>query len=244
MGTVISVVSGKGGTGKSSTVVGVGIALSHLGKRVLCIDFDFGMRCLDLLFGCSDTVCMDCMDVMAGRCSLSQAVTVHPIHKSLFLLLAPVSIPSALSLEKFNALVSCAKAAYDYILIDTSPGLGVSFQSACAVSDGVLVLSHCTMPALRGSQLTANSLPHTIPAHIILNGVKAKQLSHFPMTIDEVMDYVGLPLLGMIPNDVHLFQATSSVHFLPFPAHKGACAAYQNIARRLTGEAVPLMRFA
>lgn len=242
MGTVISVVSGKGGTGKSSTVVGVGIALSQLGKRVLCIDFDFGMRCLDLLFGCSDTVCMDCMDVMAGGCSLSQAAVVHPIHKSLFLLMAPVSIPSALPVEKLNALVSCAKAAYDYILIDTSPGLGVSFQSACAVSDGVFVMSHCTIPSLRCTQLAANSLSHTTPAHMILNQVQAKQLSHFPMTIDEVMDYVGLPLLGMIPNDVHLFQTTSD-HFLFSPAHKGACAAYSNIARRLTGEAVPLMRF-
>ena len=128
MGTVISVVSGKGGTGKSSTVVGVGIALSHLGKRVLCIDFDFGMRCLDLLFGCSDTVCMDCMDVMAGRCSLSQAVTVHPIHKSLFLLLAPVSIPSALSLEKFNVECSVELGIKEELLIMLSKIEGGKFD--------------------------------------------------------------------------------------------------------------------
>lgn len=243
MGTVISVVSGKGGTGKSSTVVGVGISLSQLGKRVLCIDLDFGMRCLDLLFGCSDTVCMDCMDVMADRCSLSQAVAVHPIHKSLFLLMAPVSIPSALPVEKLDALVSCAKAAYDYIFIDTSPGIGDGFQSACAVSDRVLVVSHCTLPTLRGSQLTAGLLPRTIPAHLILNQVQAKQLSHFPMTVDEVMDYVGLPLLGMVPKDSHLFQSTTD-GMIWSATHKGACAAYHNIARRLTGEAVPLMRFA
>lgn len=243
MGTVISVVSGKGGTGKSSVLVGIGASLSQLGKHVLCIDLDFGMRSLDLLLGCSDTVCMDCMDVITGRCSLTHAVTVHPIYKNLSLLMAPVSTPSALSVGEMDDLVSHAKAAYDYILIDTAPGVGLSFRSGCAVSDHILVVSHCTLPTLRGSQLIAGLLPHGTPAHMILNQVQARRLSRFSMTIDEVMDYVGLPILGIVPEDGRLLQQTTDgTNWIP--TSKGAYAAYHNIARRLTGEAVPLMRLA
>ena len=78
MGSVIVVTSGKGGTGKTTLTGGIGAALSRLGKRVLCLDADVGLRNLDIALGMTDAALMDFSDVMAGRCPLSRAAAPHP----------------------------------------------------------------------------------------------------------------------------------------------------------------------
>ena len=88
-GQCIAVVSGKGGTGKTSFVSGVGAALAQSGKQVLCLDCDVGLRNLDLALGLTDRALMDFSDVAQGRCSLASAVVEHPKLPGLFLLTAP-----------------------------------------------------------------------------------------------------------------------------------------------------------
>ena len=90
MGQCIAVVSGKGGTGKTSLTAGVGTALASSGKKVLCVDCDIGLRNLDLALGLTDRALMDFSDVAQGRCSLDAAVVAHPRLKNLYLLTAPV----------------------------------------------------------------------------------------------------------------------------------------------------------
>ena len=89
-GQCIAVVSGKGGTGKTSLAAGVGAALALSGSRVLCLDCDVGLRNLDLTLGLSDRTLMDFSDVARGRCSLDMAAVEHPKVPGLFLLTAPV----------------------------------------------------------------------------------------------------------------------------------------------------------
>ena len=86
MGQVIAVVSGKGGTGKTSLVSHVGLALAAMGRRVLCLDCDVGLRNLDIALGMSDCAVMDFTDVLEGRCSLEDAMVRHPRMDRLWLL--------------------------------------------------------------------------------------------------------------------------------------------------------------
>ena len=89
-GQCIAVVSGKGGTGKTSLTAGVGTALAQSGKRVLCVDCDIGLRNLDLALGLTDRALMDFSDVALDRCPLEAAVVAHPSIPNLYLLTAPV----------------------------------------------------------------------------------------------------------------------------------------------------------
>lgn len=91
MGKIIAVVSGKGGTGKTSFTANVGLALAALGKNTLCLDCDITLRNLDLALGLTDKALMDFSDVIAGRCSLSDAAADHPKYPGLHLLTAPLS---------------------------------------------------------------------------------------------------------------------------------------------------------
>lgn len=91
MGKIIAVVSGKGGTGKTSFTANVGLALAVLGKKTLCLDCDITLRNLDLALGLTDKALMDFSDVIAGRCPLSDAAAVHPKYPGLHLLTAPLS---------------------------------------------------------------------------------------------------------------------------------------------------------
>ena len=94
MGTVIAVTSGKGGTGKTSITGGVAGALALMGRRVLCIDMDVGLRNLDIALGLSDRALMDFSDVALGRCPLARAAVDHPTLPGLSLLTAPMALPA------------------------------------------------------------------------------------------------------------------------------------------------------
>ena len=124
MGKIIAVVSGKGGTGKTTFTANVALALAHEGQRVLCLDCDITLRNLDLALGLSDRALMDFSDVLEGRCSLSEAVVQHPRYPSLSLLTAPMADrPLALSVPKIQGLASAIREAYDWCLIDAPAGL-------------------------------------------------------------------------------------------------------------------------
>ena len=93
MSTAIVITSGKGGTGKTSLTGGVASCLAALGRQVLCIDMDIGLRNLDLTLGMSDRALMDFTDVLSGRCTLERAAVSHPVIQGLSLITAPVRLP-------------------------------------------------------------------------------------------------------------------------------------------------------
>lgn len=244
MGTVIVVCSGKGGTGKTSLAGGCGMALAQLGRRVLCIDCDIGLRNLDIALGMSDTVLIDFTDVMAGRCSLMRALVPHPQNERLFLLTAPLRMGAEpLRPEDFKALLAQAREAFDYILIDAPAGLGQGFALAICDADEAIVVSTADASSLRDAQRVVAALISSVSSvRLVVNRVSPKLLRRLEMTIDDVMDFVGLPLLGLVPEDPQVTLAASSGRALLLQYTTGAALAFSNIARRITGQAVPLMK--
>lgn len=243
MSTAIVVTSGKGGTGKTSVTGGVASCLAALGNRVLCIDMDIGLRNLDLSLGMSDRALMDFTDVVEGRCGLSRAVVEHPVIHDLFLLTAPLN-PRPIGEAAMQSLIQEAKRSYDYILMDSPAGLGSGFRLAVCAADRGLVVSTTDPSALRDAQRTVSELRRTLPGHIhlVMNRVQPKLLRKLHTTIDDAMDTAGLPLLGVIPEDQAVTLAAGRGQPLILYARKNAAIAYLNIAKRLTGQSVPVMR--
>lgn len=244
MATSIVITSGKGGTGKTSLTGGVASCLAALGHRVLCVDMDIGLRNLDLSLGLSDRAFMDFTDVLQGRCTLERAAVAHPAIGGLFLLTAPISLPDApLSEEAMRALVHQAKERFDYVLMDSPAGLGEGFRLACCAADRAIVVCTSDASALRDAQRTVTLLRERIGRiHLVVNRVQPKLLRRLQTTIDDAMDTAGLPLLGVVPEDPAVMLCANRGQPLILEASRGAAIAYLNIAKRLLGQRVALMR--
>ena len=244
MSTAIVITSGKGGTGKTSLTGGVASCLAALGQKVLCIDLDIGLRNLDISLGMTDRALMDFTDVVEGRCSLERAAVEHPVIRGLYLLTAPVRpTPDALDEEKMRAMLLQARAQFDYILIDSPAGLGSGFRLAVCGADRAVVVSTNDSSALRDAQRTVVELGRRLDViHLVMNRIQPKLLRRLRTTIDDAMDAAGLPLLGVVPEDSQVILAANTGEPLILFSRKGAALAYLNIAKRLMGQRVPLMK--
>ena len=242
MGTVITITSGKGGTGKTSITGGVAAWLALMGRTVLCIDMDIGLRNLDISLGLNDRALMDFSDVALGRCPLARAAVEHPTLKGLWLLTSPMSLPPSLTPEKVRALLDTARAMYDYILIDSPAGLGAGFRLAVCGADRSLVVSTSDASSLRDAQRTVAELEHLGTVHLVMNRIQVKLLRKLRATIDDAMDAAGLPLIGVVPEDPQVILCANLGLPLTTRGPKGAALACRNIARRLEGDRVPIMR--
>ena len=245
-GQCIAVVSGKGGTGKTSLVSSVGAALALEGRRVLCLDCDVGLRNLDLALGLSDQALMDFSDVARNRCPLESAAVEHPKLPGLFLLTAPVrSHRQPVTEAEMSALLAQIRQQYDFCLLDAPAGLGSGFRLAVCGADRCIVVTTADASSLRDAQHTVMEL-HRFPAgslHLVVNRVRKKMLRQLHATIDDAIDRAGLPLIGVVPEDDALpLCLNQGLPLLLSGGGQGAAAAYRNIARRIQGEKTPLMR--
>ena len=242
MGTAIMVTSGKGGTGKTSLTAGVSSCLAALGKRVLCIDLDIGLRNLDIALGMDDRAVMDFTDVMDRRCSLLTGAVEQPKIRGLHLLTAPLRLEHP-DFDRFRQVVEEAKEMYDFVLLDSPAGLGDGFQLAMCAADRAVVVSATDPAALRDAQRAVSELIHTVDElPLVMNRVEPRVMRHLHTTIDEAMDTAGLPLLGVVPEDPKVVLAAGHGVPLVLYARRGAVRAYLNIAKRLLGQKVPLMK--
>ncbi len=244
MGQVIAVVSGKGGTGKTSLVSHVGLALAAMGRRVLCLDCDVGLRNLDIALGMSDCAVMDFTDVLEGRCSLEDAMVRHPRMDRLWLLTAPSALRRPVDRRAFGVMVDRLRGKFDYCLVDSAAGLGAGFRLSITGCDRAIVVTTTDPTSLRDAQRTVMELDR-LPrgrVHLVVNRCKRRLMRSLHQTIDDAIDAAGLPLLGVVPEDEDLPLALGRGVPLLFSSNRCASVAYRNIARRLDGQRVPLMR--
>ena len=244
-GQCIAVVSGKGGTGKTSFTAGVGAALAQSGRRVLCLDCDVGLRNLDLALGLSDRAFMDFSDVARRRCPLEMAVVEHPNIPGLFLLTAPARVRgSDVTEQEMASLLKDIRSRFDFCLLDAPAGLGSGFRLATCAADRCVVVTTTDASSLRDAQHTVMELNHfgAGKIHLVVNRVRKKMLRSMHATIDDAIDKAGLPLIGVVPEDDQLPLSLHQGVPLLLRSSDNAAAAYTNLAQRLQGQRVPLLR--
>ena len=245
MGQTIAVVSGKGGTGKTSFTPNVGMALAQLGQPTMWFDCDIGLRNLDIALAMTDRAVMDFTDVLSGYCSLSDAIAPHPLQKNLYLLTAPTRLNGIrVSQEAFSSLFPEIRRRFDYCLIDAPAGLGNGFRLALSAADRAVVVTTTDASSLRDAQRTVmelDSLPRG-RVHLVVNRCRKKLLKSLHQTIDDAIDMAGLPLLGVIPEDETMPLYSGRGIPLLLSSNDCAARAYRNIARRITGKRTPLMK--
>lgn len=244
MGEVMVVTSGKGGTGKTTLCAGVASCLAAMDKKVLCIDCDIGLSNLDIALGMSDCASISFLDVMMENSYLSDAPE-HPTIPGLQLLTAPTRTRAGLIDDAiFGRLIEEAAETYDWVLLDAPAGIGYGFELATAFANRAVLVATADPASLRDARHTAELLvgKEIDPIHLVVNRVTRRLLSSVRANVDDMMDQVGLPLLGLIPEDQNVPAAAAGGSALVLKSRKGAAMACLRIARRLLGMDAPLMR--
>lgn len=237
MAKIIAVVSGKGGTGKSTVSASLSLSLAALGCRVLAVDLDAGLRSLDLLLNLQDRVVFDLGDVLAGRCALADAAVPHGRYAGLKLLCAQADPSASLDTPETAELLRRAAEGFDYVILDLPAGLSLSVRLARELADLAALVTVPDRVTVRDTKRTADALLEGCrkPCRLIINKVsRDTMIAGGLKDLDELLDEVGLQLFGVIPFD-------------PFiNAHgKGRAALTQRVfdamAQRVTGRYVPIL---
>ena len=243
MGRVIAVASGKGGTGKTTTVAAVSSCLAALGYKTLCIDFDAELRNLDLALCMTDFTVTDFADVQSGRLTLAEACNQSPRIPGLYFLSAPPldgwgKTDSADLKQMFIDI----RNDFDYCLVDAPSGIGIGFVFAQMAADLSIIVTTGELPAMRDAQRAAD-LARDLGVNelrLLVNRVQPKKYRRMQTTIDNVIDTVGAQLLGIVREDNSV--AMSLNENIPLILYRRKHAAYDflDAARRITGEDIPL----
>ena len=242
MGELIAVLSGKGGTGKTSVCAGLASALAQAGEKVLCIDCDIGLRNLDIALGMSDVGALSFLEVCRGEYPLTMAAK-HPLYTNLYFLTAPMHCTAdEIDPMAFAAMLSDARKQFAYVFLDAPAGIEAGFNLAARFADRILVVTGSDPAAVRDAGRAAELLDRMGKNNVrlIVNRVSEKMAKAMNLTIDDVMDKAGLPLLGIVPEDINVVLAASFGKALLGFTKKGAAAACKRIARRIKGFSVPV----
>ena len=243
MGELFAVLSGKGGTGKTSVCAGIATALAADGKRVLCVDCDIGLRNLDISLGMSDCGALSFTDVSEGGYPLEGAAR-HGIYPNLAFLTAPMN-RSAEQIDPiaFGDMLQQARAWFDYILLDAPAGVDAGFRLVAGVADRFLLVTGAGPAAVRDAVRVGEllELMGKQNVRLVVNRVDRNMLSTVRLTVDDVMDTAGLPLMGVVLEDPNVTLAAAFGRpLLQFAKRCDAAKAFCRIAKRIQGIPQPI----
>lgn len=243
---VVTVTSGKGGVGKTTTTANLGIALARLGKKVVVIDADIGLRNLDVVMGLENRIVYDLVDVIDGKCKLRQAMIKHKQFPDLYL------IPAAQKRDKTSVsptdmvhVANYLRQENDFILIDSPAGIERGFRNALAPADEVLIVTNPEVSAVRDADRIIGLIEAAKkgPARLILNRVNTSMIRKGDMMSPaDVTDILAIKIIGIVPEDENVVPASNNGIPVTLNDSSRAGTAFRNIARRLTGEDVPFMQ--
>ena len=242
---VILVASGKGGTGKTSMTANVAAALAQKGHKTLVVDADVGLRNLDIVLGMSDLVVFSFADVALGIVSLEQAAAKHHDLDNLYLLTAPIELPKLDEDKITNIITEAQNQGFEYVIIDSPAGLGDEIKLFACISTQAIVVTMPDTASVRGAERVARLLEqeNIMRIRIVVNRVRPSLIRQGVMgNIDDIMDEVGIPLLGVVPEDENVISYGSNGKCLIKHKKGGASTAFCNIAQRIDGVRLPIMR--
>ncbi len=242
MGELIAVLSGKGGTGKTSVCAGVASALAMSGESVLCIDCDIGLRNLDIALGISELGALSFLEVCRDGYSLKEAA-VHPQFPGLSFLTAPMNCPAGdVDPAQFAGMLQQARQQFSYVFMDAPAGIEAGFQLAAQFADRILMVTGADPASIRDASRAAEVLENMGKTNVrlVVNRLDKRMVSAMNLTVDDIMDRAGLPLLGVIPEDANVVLSAACRQPLVRYSRRGAAAACRRIAKRIQGMSVPV----
>lgn len=244
MSEVIVITSGKGGVGKTTTVANIGTGLSMLGKKVVLVDTDIGLRNLDVVLGLENRIVYNLVDVVNGNCRLRQALIRDKRHPNLYLLpSAQTKDKTAVSPEQMIKLTDDLREEFDFVLLDCPAGIEQGFKNAIAGADKALVVTTPEVSAIRDADriiglLEANEIRDI---HLIINRLRLEMIARGDMmSVDDVIEILAVDLIGTLLDDEQIVIAANQGDPLS-GRNSQAEEEYKNICRRLMGEDIPFV---
>ncbi|HZD09755.1 MAG TPA: septum site-determining protein MinD [Candidatus Binatia bacterium] len=247
---VITITSGKGGVGKTTVTANIAAALAMIGKRVVAIDSDIGLRNLDVVMGLENRIVYDLVDVVEGRCRLNQAMIRDKRFPELYL------IPAAQTRDKMavspsDMVLVCdqLRQDLDYVIIDSPAGIERGFRNAIAPADQVLIVTNPEVSAVRDADRIIGLIEaeEKGPGQLIINRIKPEMVAKGDMlSVADVLDILAIDLLGVVPEDEAILVSSNRGLPVAMSATNSASAshAFRNIAQRMEGHEVPIMDLA
>ena len=243
---VVTITSGKGGVGKTTTTANLAVALASIGQKVVCIDGDIGLRNLDVVLGLENRIVYDLVDVIEGRCRMRQAMIRDKRLPELYLIpAAQTRDKSAISPSDMVRLCDELRPDFDWILIDSPAGIERGFRNVIAPANIVLVVTNPEVSAVRDADRIIGLIESEEkgPAKLIINRLNPGLVRRGDMlNADDVIELLAIDLIGIIPDDENVVISTNRGQPIAFDGKSRAGQAYQNIAHRLMGEEVPFLK--
>lgn len=241
MSKIIAVTSGKGGTGKSSICAALGYALAKQGHRTLIIELDFGLRCLDIMLGVKDDIKYDMGAVLDGRCDVYKATTQVKMASNLNIVCAPEDPFAQVNAEQISNICNEMRKYYEYIIVDTSAGINSSVFDVVEQSDLILINTTPDPICVRDARTMSDEFYKrgNKKQRLIINKVNRDLFNEELVSdLDEIIDTVGVQLIGVIPDDDAVIVATGKGE--PLPSVSAAFKAFDAISKRIKGQDIAL----
>ena len=247
---IIVVTSGKGGVGKTTTSASIAAGLAMRGNRTVVIDFDVGLRNLDLIMGCERRVVFDFIDVIEGRANLGQAIVKDKRIEGLFMLpTSQTKDKDSLTQDGVAWVMSELSKTFDYIVCDSPAGIEKGALLALFFADHAIVVTNPEVSSLRDSDRIVGILntktrraeagQPPIQQHLLLTRYDPERVEKGEMMkVDDVLDILSIPLLGVIPESQTVLRASNIGMPVIMDDRSVACQAYQDAVARFLGESV------
>jgi len=251
---IIVVTSGKGGVGKTTSSAAISSALAMRGHKTAVIDFDIGLRNLDLIMGCERRVVYDFVNVINGDATLKQALVKDKRLPNLFILPASQTRDKdALTLEGVERVIDELSKTFDYIVCDSPAGIEAGAMMAMHFADHAIIVTNPEVSSVRDSDRILGILASKtkraidgrspIKEHLLLTRYDPERVMKGDMlSVDDVQDILAIPLIGIIPESASVLKASNTGTPVVLDDNSDAGIAYQDAIARFLGEERP-MRF-
>lgn len=243
-GRVITITSGKGGVGKTTTTANLGTALAMQNKKVAVVDGDIGLRNLDAVLGLENRIVYDLVDVVEGQCRLRQALIKDKRQPDLYLLpAAQTRDKNAVNSVQMEQLCQQLRQEFDVVLIDSPAGIEQGFRNAIVGADEIIIVANPEMASVRDADriiglVEAAGKPEP---RLILNRLRAEMVRRGDMMdVADVLEVLSIDLLGIIPEDESIIVATNNGEPAVYEKRSRAGQSFLNAAQRILGEEIPL----